>query len=187
MQLFHAPGFDDDGFATIKVEDHLEHWPVTSKSFKRWISRLYYKDCHKASGSQALNDAINVLTSKALFEGSKYPVAVRLAQHDGVIYLDLVNEQWQVVKISDEGWEIISDPPIRFIRRRGMEPLPMPVAGGNLNDLRELVNIGEDNAWVLFVSWMVAALRPDRPFPILCVNGEQGSAKSTLCKMARSL
>src|SRR5262249_17771499 len=35
--------------------------------------------------------------------------------------------------------------------------------------------------------WLVAALRPGRPFPILAVNGEQGTAKTTLCRMGRGL
>ena len=33
----------------------------------------------------------------------------------------------------------------------------------------------------------MAVLRPRGPYPILAVNGEQGSAKSTLCRMVRAL
>jgi hypothetical protein len=76
---------------------------------------------------------------------------------------------------------------VRFVRRRGMLALPAPAKGGSLNELRALVNVPDDGAWRLYVAWLVAAFRPDRPFPILAVNGEQGSAKSTLCKMARAL
>jgi hypothetical protein len=63
----------------------------------------------------------------------------------------------------------------------------VPVSGGSVDDLRPLVNVPDDDAWHLFVAWLVAALRPGRPFPVLVVNGEPGAAKSTLCKFARAL
>ena len=34
---------------------------------------------------------------------------------------------------------------------------------------------------------MAAALLPEGPYPILAIHGEQGSAKSTLAKVVRSL
>lgn len=83
--------------------------------------------------------------------------------------------------------ENVTESPVKFIRRRGMLALPPPVRGGRVTELRPLVNLTSDSAWILYVAWLIAAFRPGRPFPVLCVNGEQGSAKSTLCKMARAL
>ena len=77
--------------------------------------------------------------------------------------------------------------PVRFIRNPGMQHLPTPVSGGSIDELRPLVNLPDDNAWILFIGWMIAALYPRGPYPVLIVNGEQGSAKSTLCRFARAL
>ncbi len=41
--------------------------------------------------------------------------------------------------------------------------------------------------WVLVAAWLVGALRPRGPYPILLVTGEQGTAKSTTCRMFRRL
>src|SRR5207237_351332 len=90
-------------------------------------------------------------------------------------------------RIAADGWQIVTDCPVRFIRKHGMLALPVPVAGGSVDALRKLVNLPDDDAWRLYVAWIVAAFRPGRPFPILALNGEQGSAKSTACKMARAL
>jgi hypothetical protein len=49
------------------------------------------------------------------------------------------------------------------------------------------VNLPDEDSWTLYLSWLVAALRPGRPYPVLAVNGEQGSAKTTLCRMGRGL
>jgi hypothetical protein len=68
-----------------------------------------------------------------------------------------------------------------------MLPLPEPVPGGSVEELRTLVNLADGDAWILYVAWLVGALRPGRLFPVLPVNGEQGSAKSTLCRVARAL
>ena len=67
-----------------------------------------------------------------------------------------------------------------------MLPLPDPVAGGSLELVRPFVNVVDDS-WPLFQGWMVGALRPRGPYSILLVHGEQGSAKSTLVRIARAL
>ena len=112
---------------------------------------------------------------------------VRLAECDGAIWLDLANAYWQAVRITSAGWEVVSDPPAKFLRPRGLLPLPVPTTGGDTDILRQFLNLGSDQDWVLLVSWMAAALKPTGPFPILVVNGEQGSAKSTLCRLVRAL
>jgi hypothetical protein len=188
VELFHTPGgYDSEGYATIDVNGHRETWPANSKGFRRWLSKVYYDKCGKAPGSQALQDALNVIAGKAIHEGAEYPVAVRLAEHGGDIWLDLADPLWRAVRVSAEGWSLADSCPVRFVRRRGMLALPEPVRGGRVEKLRPLLNLPGDDAWVLFVAWLVAALRPGRPFPVLAVNGEQGSAKSTLCRIARGL
>jgi len=68
-----------------------------------------------------------------------------------------------------------------------MQPLPRPQGGGTTVLLRKLINIGDDHNWILFASWLVAALRTRGPFPILILQGEQGSAKSTMARFLRRI
>jgi hypothetical protein len=187
VELFHSPGADADPFAVVAVGGHRETWPLNAAGFRRWLAKRYYEEHGKTPGAQAVQDALAVLTGRAQFDGPECPVAVRVAAHKGDTWLDLGDPDWQAVRIGTDGWEVVTDPPVRFARRRGMLPLPVPVHGGRVDDLRPLVNLPDDDQWVLFVAWLVAALRPGRPLPVLAVNGEQGSAKSTLCKMGRGL
>jgi hypothetical protein len=188
IELFHSPGgHDSEGFATVQINGHRETWPVASKGFRQWLSKRFYDENGKTPGAQAIQDALTVIAGKAIHEGKELAIAVRLAEDESGLWLDLADKEWRAVHVTAAGWEIVSDPPIKFVRRRGMLALPPPVAGGNFNELRELVNLSDDACWILFVAWLCAALRPGRPFPILAVNGEQGSAKSTLCRVARNL
>src|SRR4029077_13027101 len=52
---------------------------------------------------------------------------------------------------------------------------------------RNLINVGDDSNWILCTSWLVAACRPTGTFPILILQGEQGSAKSTMVKLLRRI
>jgi hypothetical protein len=67
-----------------------------------------------------------------------------------------------------------------------MHALPAPAAGGSLEELRPLVNVA-DADWPLLVGWLLGALRPRGPYPVLCLHGEQGSAKSTAAKVLKLL
>lgn len=187
-ELFHTPGgHDSEGYATVIVNGHAETWPIASKGFKRWLGKLFFDMTQKAPSSQAIQDAVNVIAGRAVHEGQEKPVAIRLARTDEGIFLDLADEQWRVVHITSAGWRVANEAPVKFVRKRGMFALPAPDIGGSISHLRDLVNLPNDDAWKLFVGWLVMAFCPDQPFPVLVVNGEQGSAKSTLCRVARAL
>ena len=73
-----------------------------------------------------MSSALQVLEAKAQFDGPERPVWVRIAEHEGAIYLDLGNETWEAVKITTTGWEVVADPPVCFRRTRSMIALPYP-------------------------------------------------------------
>src|SRR2546429_582101 len=69
-----------------------------------------------------------------------------------------------------------------------MKALPEPVTGGCLNDiLPPLLNVKTENGFVLIVAWLLAALRGRGPYPVLGIEGEQGSAKTMLARFLRAL
>ncbi len=184
-ELWHTA--DDRCYATLVVNGHREHVAIRAQAFRRWIAQLFYTREQKAPGAQELQDALAVLEGKATFEGPEHKVAVRITEHEGAIYFDLANEVWQAVEIRPDGWSVVDEPPVRFVRVADMRPLPIPIVGGKLEDLRSLVHFPTDEDWRLFVSWIIAAMRPTGPFLILCLYGEQGAAKSTTERLAVSL
>lgn len=184
--LFHTPGgHDSDGFAAIECDDHREVWPINSRAFRRYLARKFHESEGKVPGGQALQDALNVIAGKAIYDGPEHEVGVRIAWVRGVIYLDLADAQWQVVEVTKDGWRVISgrEAPAWFVRKPGMLPLPEPVNGGSVEELRPLLNLPDERSWVLLVACMLVYLRARGPYPILIINGEQGSAKSTLCRL----
>lgn len=184
VELFHCP--EGEAYATFRAGQHSETAKVKSKVFKLWLRRQLHVKCQKVAGSQALQDALGVLEGKAIFEGEEHEVHLRIAEHEGTIVLDLCNSAWQVVVINKDGWRVVDESPVKFRREKAMLALPLPEQGGSLDGLRELLNV-EDDGWALVAAWLVAAVRPGKPFPILCLHGEQGSAKSTNARALRSL
>ncbi|HEV7376814.1 MAG TPA: DUF3854 domain-containing protein [Pyrinomonadaceae bacterium] len=183
-ELFHTS--EGETFATIPMNNHRETWLLKSKGFRDWLSKRYYETESAIPNSQALQDALNTLHGIARHDGAEMETYIRLAAKDGCIWLDLCDEEWRTVKISSEGWEIVSDAPIKFRRTKGMKALPLPVSGGSVSSLRQFMNVS-DSDWPLLISWLVASFRPGYPFPVLVLHGEQGSAKSTVSKMLRNL
>jgi hypothetical protein len=114
-------------------------------------------------------------------------VFVRVGEADNKLYLDLCDKAWRAVEIDGDGWRVIDKPPVRFRRSSGMTPLPEPERGGSITDLRKFLNVKSDADFVMVVSWLLAAFRNRGPYPVLVLTGEQGSAKSTLSAILRSL
>jgi hypothetical protein len=184
-RLFHAS--DGTSFADLIIDGHRETWPLRSKRFQTWLRQHYYERTWDAPSPAALNAALNALEARAQFDGPQRKVSVRLAEHDGLIYLDLADEFWRCVEIGASGWRIAEDPPVRFRRSAGMQPLPLPLRGGSIESLAPFLNLASENDFVLVVAWLLGALRAGGPYPVLAIAGEQGSAKTVLSKLLRAV
>jgi hypothetical protein len=148
---------------TIIIDGHRETWSLRSKRFQAWLRQNYYERTWAAPSPAALNAALNVLEAQAQFDGPQRKVSVRLAEHDGLIYLDLADEFWRCVEIDANGWRITEDPPVRFRRSAGMQPLPLPVRGGSIEALAPFVNLASDSDFVLVVAWLLGGVARRRP------------------------
>jgi hypothetical protein len=177
---------DDVACATVRRNGHAEHYPLRSPAFRGWLARGFYAETGRAAGGQTLADVVNVLEGRARFDGATFALNVRVAGGGGRVYLDLADDEWRAVRVDGKGWRVVDDPPVRFRRAKGMRPLPEPEPGGSVADLRALVNVSDED-WPLLLAWLVAALRPSGPFPLLKLLGEQGSAKTTAARVLRAL
>ena len=184
-ELFHAP--DGTGFAYLDINGHRETWPIRAKGFRRWLARRFFEATQGAPSSEALQSALNVIEAKAHFDAPERTVHIRVGGLDGRLYLDLCDATWRAVEIDATGWRVIENPPVRFRRAAGMQPLPMPVRGGLVETLRLFLNVKSDADFVLAVAWVLASLRNRGPYPVLALSGEQGSAKSTFSAILRAL
>lgn len=175
-----------DPYATFPVKSHHENWPLKSRQFRRWLSRRHYQETGRALGGQSLEDASRIFEGHAVNDGPEYKPYVRVGEHAGKIYLDLCDQQWRAVEINRNDWRTVATAPIKFMRPASLRPMPEPEAGGMIEELRSFLNVPEDQ-WMLIVGWLVATLRPKGPYPILVLNGEQGSGKSMASRMLREL
>src|SRR5207249_8394356 len=134
---------------------------IRSQRFRTWLRRRHYEATQTALSPAEIRSTLDLLEAHAQFDGPERAVHVRLAEHEGHIYLDLADECWRAVEINPEGWRVIGSPPVRFRRPAGMLPLPAPQQGGSVEALASFLNLGSRNDFVLVVAWLLATLRSD--------------------------
>jgi hypothetical protein len=92
-----------DAYATVSVGGHRETHLLKSKGFRRWLVREYHAEQGRPPGAQAMQDALGLLEARAQFDGPETEVYVRVAGHDGAIYVDLANAAWEAAEITPAG------------------------------------------------------------------------------------
>ena len=176
-----------ESFARLKVDNHFEVWRCRSRDFKRWIAGRFWQSESTAAKPDAVSAALAVLEAKARFEGQEHRLWNRVARHERAIWYDLADDNWRAVKVTPDGWEIVSRPPILFRRYSHQRAQVQPVQGGNLEEIGQFVNLREPQQLLLFQTYLVAALVPDIPHPILLLHGPQGAAKTSHFRILRRL
>lgn len=190
-QLFHTS--DGTPFATIVVNGRPEAVPVRSGLFRQWLIRNFDTLRQRPPSMDGVTQAITCLEARACIDGPTNEVHIRTAAVPAtggpaaVYYIDLCDPAGSVVRVTPEGWDIVTAPPVHFYRTGAMHALPTPTGGGDLALLWDLVNLPEPRQRRLFLAWLLTVLRGLGPFPIVAISGEQGSAKTALMRIARLL
>src|SRR5689334_14479954 len=100
IEFFHDP--EQHGWVSIQVDGHWENHPVRSRPFQLFLLRTYYRSTRESPGAQAIRTALELFETKALFDGEQSPVNLRVAEHQGKLYLDLCDRAWRVVEVDGE-------------------------------------------------------------------------------------
>ncbi|NMM35778.1 MAG: hypothetical protein HHJ13_17640 [Phycicoccus sp.] len=154
-------------------------------SLRAELAAGFLVDFGNPAPQQALTDALMAIEGIALAAKAK-PLALRVAQSHGALWLDLGDDTGELVRITPEGWQIVSEAPVLHRRTALTAALPTPATDGDLSALWSLLNIAAPDRPVL-VAFLVAALMPNMPHPILLLTGEQGTGKSTAAKIIASV
>lgn len=175
FQLFHDQNKDvyTRNLKTGEVRN------LASRQFRDCLLAGFYQETGKAPRDQSIREALGTLAGLGRFHGECLSVHLRTAGANGEYFVDLaVPGSSRAVRIAPSGWEIVDSPNAMFARPESMQPLPDPIPGGSIEPLWRVANIPHGSR-LLALSWLIECLRPDTPFPVLELLGEQGSAKST--------
>jgi len=186
--LFHTP--EKTAYLSINTHGYYENIMIDSQEFADWCQHMLIQiDPNGTYKTGFIKKIQAVWSTLARFEGPETPVHVRYARIEDAIYVDLLNDTRQQVKITSQGWRIIenTDSPVKFIRKPGMKAMPEPSDHKGIDAFTELLgNIDQDDK-VLLTAFLVGAINPVGPFPILIIKGQKGSGKSFLSKLIKDL
>jgi hypothetical protein len=181
--LFHDEG--SRGYMTVTVAHGRRTYPIRSSDASLWLSKRYYDTNHKAIADRSMEEVVRLLEAKARFEGPQLAVNLRVGGDvSSEISIDLGREDGLLVALKPGSWSIGHETAIKLVRSPGFGELPLPAASGELNKLKHLLGLDEQN-WALVLAFMLLCLRPNGPYMLLLVEGEQGTGKSFLCKIIK--
>jgi hypothetical protein len=185
FSLFHDP--HDRPFARYQAKDHVEIWPVESAKFRKLLARLYYSSTGKIINRNSLSDVVTTLSGLACHDNPEEPTFLRVAPLGEDILIDLCDQRWRVVLVTAEGWRILDESPVAFVRTGSMQALPEPISGGgSIEPLWKILNVTKAQR-PLVAAALLNGFHPSGPYFVTNYVGEHGSAKTSAARIHRQL
>lgn len=116
---------DGRAYAKFRVDGRLQLFPVKSNAMRSYITHFLYSRTKRAD-SRVVSEVLDIVEAQALYCGPERDVFVRLARVGDCAYLDSGRDA-EYVEVSPEGWKLIENPPVDFIRPPGMRALSTPI------------------------------------------------------------
>ena len=165
-----------------QVRDASEHWvncKIDSDTYRRSLARRFYLDKLKVLSPEQLKSAVALLQAEAIECDERHPVFLRRGMHNGKLYVDLGRSDGAAVEVTVDGWTVINEAPVRFVRgSRGA--LPVPELGGKLSVLeKHMPGLNRPDVQRV-MAFLIGSFNPEGTYPLLLFSGGQGTLKSSM-------
>lgn len=174
-------------YAFFSQGGHFEVHRLHGNTFKQRLAAMYFQAVQKGISPNVMSELLAALSGRAHSEHNVTNISVRLGGTRECVLIDLCNKSWQILEITQDGYAVKPSTTPTFQRFAGMQPLPCPKEDGDFEAIWELCNLNDPEARMLVEAWLVTALIPQMHVPLLVLNGEQGSAKSTTTKLLKNI
>ena len=192
-------------FMTVPALSSGYHtFPIRSRAFRQWFFRQCVSDYDTIPTAHAFSAILRYLDAQAARDPNTRDIRVPYridfrgsSPTPEKILLDLADSDGQFVEITPDGWQVTSGEGVPFETSSSTGALPAPEpageldpqAGSPLDILRSALNLGAPGSpdWLRCLAWLLAALRPNAPYPILILRGPSGCGKSVAARVLRTL
>ena len=193
-----SPFASDLGQVFAGIPVHLEGTqvvPLQSPAYRNWLLTRFHIEHSVVPRPSALRDAVQALQAQVEFPAEPDPVtarptvARRIASRPGQVLIDLHNSQGEAIEIKAQGWRITQNLTGYFRAARSARPLPppeQPTRSSTFSALQQVLGLTPQQ-FTPCLSWLIAALSPTGPYPILVLQGPSSSAKSAVARMLRAI
>jgi hypothetical protein len=175
MLFVEAP--EDDGTKSLLKLDSLD--------FGGWYTRVR-ESAGLGVPTRALVESARMLC-RSRAQRTRREVSVRVWRDERSVQIDLADDERHLVHVDSSGWDVVTSSPVAFWRPQSMGPLPMPVDGGSIELLKQLLPPVDEEQFVCLVGWLLASLSGTGPSWVLAIEGAPGSGKTTLAQTLRHL
>lgn len=181
-----------DGNAYIRVADgnNASALRIGGKQADHFLLRLSHRSGLRLKRND-VRDINDELTAHAELYGDTCDVYYRVAPFQNGIELDVGDNSHTRIRVTPGNVEIITEgSETLFHRTPGMRPFVMPDEQGDLKLLNKYVNIHATGTILLlaWISYTIAHAKVSTTnFVFLVLYGDQGSGKSTLCRIIQAL
>ena len=79
------------------------HLPVDSREFRDWLGHRYYTETGDVPSNYDLDGVVRVLCAKARYGGPQHQVRLRVAEHEGAIWIDMADVAGRTIRGTPEG------------------------------------------------------------------------------------
>ena len=187
IELFHN-GFEDTFISIIEEEKGIKIYPLMSSAAQRWLKYKYYSAVGRPISSSAFREAHETLIAKARYEGVAKSIFLRLARIGKLVVINLANDNGEAVTIDSTQWALNAEPPVSFVKSASMASLPSPAVsdGSAFMRFKQLMGLS-DNNFHRVLAFLINCLKPEGPYLLLLLEGEQGSGKSVLSEFIKRM
>lgn len=182
---------DQDGnlFLVDLADPRKKLYPIDSEDLLDFITHTYFTEFRSTIGQDTVKNVAVTLRSIAKHSGKKRTTYIRAGynKQTNTLYYDLNNQAGEIIKITEDNMEIVPQGDVLFRRFHNMDEQVRPINCVDTGAILKYFNINSDEDKHLFLVYMISLFIPHIDMPLLVLNGQAGTGKSSFFKFVKEL